>query len=326
MVKSLVIVLAAAAIINGANACGVEHIGELRDFTERKLRGSSVSGTYCTFDEQSPFNLPALPTLPKRLTPEQAFSPVELEYAETTEDSKMVLENLGGTIEVVPEDTDIFITHNGFSKELGRGSDANQTFKVAQFHFHWDSSFTGYGSEHYRGGEAFPIEMHIVAFNTKYEDIGTAVENSDGLLVMGVFGEKTNQKNEEFGKIVDAITEAEESDDGFLSGAHIELEDFSLEELLSPIDSAKFDTYKGSLTTPSCNQVVTWVVMHDTLKIKGSQLETFHEAHKSESELIAPNYRELQARNGRKVYRSQKLCKSGDIECRLTELLEQAGL
>ncbi|GBG33723.1 Carbonic anhydrase [Hondaea fermentalgiana] len=330
-VKGLAGVLAAAAVLGSGEACSTNHIRELKDFAAseagRKLRGSAISGTYCTLDEQSPINLPSLPTLRASLTPEQAYSPIEIEFHETDEDSKMILENLGGTIEVVPEHTDIYITHNSHAKELGRGVDVNETYQVAQFHFHWDTSFSGYGSEHYRGGEAFPIEMHIVSFNTKYGDIGTAVGNDDGLLVIGIFGEKSKRKlaNEEFSKISDAILEAEESDDGFLADAHVELEDFSLETMISSIDLAKYDSYKGSLTTPSCNQIVSWVVMHDTLKLSAEQIRAFQKAHKSESELIAPNYREIQARNGRTVHRSQILCDPKDKDCRLGEFLSLQG-
>lgn len=326
MTKAFVLAIM-ATLMASAQACGVEHISSLRDYaaTEeggRMLRGNSISGTYCELAEQSPINLPSLPSV-QTLTPEQAYSAIEIEY-EDVDHGHWVLENLGGTIEMVPENITILVRHNSLAYMEGRSSDVNMTYQVAQFHFHWDTSFTGYGSEHTRGMDSYPIEMHIVTFNTKYGDISTAAGNPDGLLVIGVFGKKTTSKNAQFEKIVDTIVEAEESDAGFLKDAEVEVEEFSLEEMLSSVDLAKYDTYKGSLTTPSCNQVVTWVVMHDELRLSRSQIQTFQDAHKDDDTKIAPNYREVLPRNGRAVFRSQNLCKS--FNCRMESMLNQLGL
>ncbi|GBG27837.1 Carbonic anhydrase [Hondaea fermentalgiana] len=303
MIKSVALVVA-AALVGSSEACGTDYVRELKDYVasdaHRELRGDVLSGTYCDLTEQSPINLPALDSV-VGLNPVQDIPAIEIEYAETDAESKMILENLGGTIEVVPEHTDIFIKNNSIAQMIGRGSDSGDTYQVAQFHFHWDSNFTGYGSEHYRGNAAYPIEMHIVTFNTKYDNISNALAQDDGLLVIGIFGSTSETPNSEFDKIVTAI----EDSDSFIEDDHVDLEEFSLEDMIAEIDLSKFDSYKGSLTTPNCNQVVSWVVMHDTLELSEEQIEVFQQAHKSETELIAPNYRELQDLNGRTIYRSQ---------------------
>ena len=36
-------------------------------------------------------------------------------------------------------------------------------------------------------GKAFSAELHLVHYNTKYGDLGTAVDKPDGLAVLGMF-------------------------------------------------------------------------------------------------------------------------------------------
>lgn len=47
---------------------------------------------------------------------------------------------------------------------------------------------------------------------------------------------------------------------------------FSLSSILSGLDSERFYTYKGSLTTPPCAEAVTWVVFSDYLPISVFQV------------------------------------------------------
>lgn len=41
---------------------------------------------------------------------------------------------------------------------------------------------------------------------------------------------------------------------------------------LLPKDLSQYFTYHGSLTTPPCNEVVTWIDFRETVKIKSSQV------------------------------------------------------
>lgn len=47
---------------------------------------------------------------------------------------------------------------------------------------------------------------------------------------------------------------------------------FSLSSILSGLDTERFYTYKGSLTTPPCAEAVTWVVFSDYLPISVFQV------------------------------------------------------
>ena len=72
---------------------------------------------------------------------------------------KSSLENNGHAIMLKP-----FPSQNYPPKISGGGLDG--TYEFAQLHFHWGDS-ENKGSEHQIDGQAFPMEAHLVHFNTK---------------------------------------------------------------------------------------------------------------------------------------------------------------
>ncbi|XP_076823239.1 carbonic anhydrase 2-like [Clavelina lepadiformis] len=59
-------------------------------------------------------------------------------------------------------------------------------YKAVQFHAHWAKS-NGKGSEHTINDKRYWGELHIVLYNTDYEDFESAVSKSDGLAVLAFF-------------------------------------------------------------------------------------------------------------------------------------------
>ena len=113
------------------------------------------------------------------------------------------------------------------------------------------------GSEHYLEGAQYPLEIHFVHVNLKYGNLAVALASgqSDALLVVGqMFAVGTRQS-----ATMDTIV------DGIVAG------DFEKERSLVMSDlmdsSHGYYTYPGSLTTPKCNPIVTWVVLASVLDI-----------------------------------------------------------
>jgi len=66
------------------------------------------------------------------------------------------------------------------------GGPLDSTYHLAQFHAHWGGE-NGRGSEHTVDGKMFSAELHLVHYNSKYGDFGSAADKPDGLAVLGIF-------------------------------------------------------------------------------------------------------------------------------------------
>ena len=68
-------------------------------------------------------------------------------------------------------------------------------FILAQAHLHWGDGNSP-GSEHFLNGEQHFAEMHFVHYNAKYDSLGSAYTEEDGLAVLGFFIEIGTDKLE----------------------------------------------------------------------------------------------------------------------------------
>ena len=76
------------------------------------------------------------------------------------------------------------------STAMLKGGPLADPYKVLQLHFHWGSDDTK-GSEHTYDGMAFPMELHVVHWNSRYKksdgspDLDKILASVDGLAVTG---------------------------------------------------------------------------------------------------------------------------------------------
>lgn len=143
-----------------------------------------------------------------------------------------------------------------------------QTFKLIQFHVHTPS-------EHTVNGVSFPMELHFVHKN----------ETTGKLAVIGVLV-KEGAENDFLKPLVEHLPAAtdEKYDDA--------TEQFNIADFL-PSNKSYF-TYGGSLTTPPCSEIVTWLVMENSVEASHAQIEDFHNLEHS-------NNRPIQLLNGRSI-------------------------
>lgn len=178
------------------------------------------------------------------------------------------------------------------------GGNLGVEFAFAQFHFHWGKS-KNKGSEHTINGKIFPAELHLVHFNTKYKTIGDAVSQEDGLAVLGIMLKIAREDNEKLSPIIDGLSTITHSgSNGTLATP------FALSDLL-PDDVTTFYRYSGSLTTPTCNEVVTWTVFEDPITISNNQIEEFRKLLDDAENPIVDNFRPAQPLKGRLLEKIQ---------------------
>ena len=84
------------------------------------------------------------------------------------------------------------------------GADLPGKFIFAQGHFHWGNK-SSVGSEHTVGGKRFPLELHLVHYNSKYLTIKEALKYGDGLAVLSVLFEISEEDNQALLPITDIV-------------------------------------------------------------------------------------------------------------------------
>ena len=164
--------------------------------------------------------------------------------------------NNGHTIEQRYEDTGSTIYFNGVSYEL------------AQFHFHTLS-------EHVVDSRHALMEMHLV-FS---EPGGT------NLVIGQLFG-PARGNNQFIQKLIDAGLPQKDGDETITTDL-IDVGD-------GLVNTNSYYTYSGSLTTPPCSEVVTWVVLKKHGVLSKEQFQAFRK-------ILGNNFRPVQDQNGREV-------------------------
>merc|ERR1712055_395064 len=178
----------------------------------------------------------------------------------------------------------------GSADVLGEG----QSYQMLQLHFHWGAD-NSRGSEHTINGEEFPMEMHIV-----HAKVGLTVEEAlatpDGLAVVGQMFEISDEDNEVLTPLIESLANIEDFDAKFdMINSPLKVQD------LLPLPDSEFVNYPGSLTTPTCNEAVRWILFKQPIKISARQMEAIRVLKDKGDMPIVDNYRPPQPLNGRVV-------------------------
>lgn len=139
-------------------------------------------------------------------------------------------------------------------------------FDLLQFHFHASS-------EHTVQGSAYPMELHLVHQNA-----------AGALAVIGVLIAE-GLENPVFNPIWDNLSALTAED--FPLPNPLNLDD------LLPADQRTY-RYTGSLTTPPCSEIVSWLVMAAPIEMSQAQIQAF-------AAIYDGNARPVQALNGRYI-------------------------
>ena len=185
-------------------------------------------------------------------------------------------------------------------------------FDFLQMHWHWGSN-SSQGSEHTLDGAEFPIEIHLVHVNSKY-DLATALTQSDGLAVLGVFYEISAEDNPALEQILAVVDDvAMQQRMARRKGARATTTEadlpmsFMLKDVM-PADTTDYYYYQGGLTTPTCNEVVLWTNFMSKATISEAQLAKFRMLTSSDGKTLNNNYRPPQPLGDRTIYATKVTC------------------
>ncbi|XP_064459330.1 carbonic anhydrase 6-like [Ornithodoros turicata] len=123
-------------------------------------------------------------------------------------------------------------------------------------HFHWTS-------EHVVNGVRFAMEAHFVLYNGKYKDINSAREHDDGLEVVAALFQVRALPNPKLRRLLSGISRV-------LDPHQKTTIAMALDDLL-PVYISTYFRYPGSLTTPLCDEVVTWTLLYPPSSVGAKQ-------------------------------------------------------
>jgi len=181
------------------------------------------------------------------------------------------------------------------------GGPLGENYNILQLHFHWGAD-NSRGSEHTYSGREYPLEMHIVHYDSTLPDVPTILNTPKGLAVTGFMFDidHTGTDNAALQPLLNGISSVLTAGSGI--PYNTAAEGFNLNDLISPIaTTSEYTYYSGSLTTPTCNEVVEWINILTPLKISSSQMAMFRTLMNGDGKPIVDNYRPPQPLNNRPV-------------------------
>ncbi|KAF7995028.1 hypothetical protein HCN44_004500 [Aphidius gifuensis] len=162
------------------------------------------------------------------------------------------------------------VTNNGHTIQVAlkgqpllSGGGLETNYQLDQMHFHWEA-------EHTINGYRDPLELHLVHYNKKYNNFTTALKHENSISVVAVLFEKSEVDNKHLQPIIDAAKQV--SNWELKSKIDIDVQGTVLPTLFIPADRTMYYRYDGSLTTPTCQEIVTWFIMTEKLPVSVSQV------------------------------------------------------
>ena len=138
--------------------------------------------------------------------------------------------------------------------------------------------------------------MHLVYLNSKYKNVGQCVEDTNAcLVVLAIWFEIGPTES----LLYDIPLERLVKFDSEVKCASHLLRDVLVDQIID--DYIFYYQYHGSLTTPNCYEVVTWIVLNHRPKVTHSQLTLFRKLQTKGGQPLVDNFRPIQDTHGRQI-------------------------
>ncbi|XP_064609935.1 carbonic anhydrase-related protein 10-like [Liolophura sinensis] len=208
---------------------------------------------------------------------------------------------------------DLTLTFDLDDEDSGVFIDGPLTYRYRLNHliFHFGSA-DDRGSEHVIAGTAFPLEIQFVAYNSDlFSSFKQAAVASFGVIVISLLGQTSAANNNTYldALIKDAESISYKGDSKVVSDVYV--------DGLIP-NTSQYITYEGSLTTPGCHEVVTWIVLNKPVYVTPTQLASLRTVHKEgrgkDDRLMENNFRPVMPLNNRAI--RTNILPSESPECR----------
>ncbi|XP_073521577.1 carbonic anhydrase 4 [Phyllobates terribilis] len=225
-------------------------------------------------------------------------SPIDIVTKNAKFDSNLIAFKFEG----YDKELELELTNNGHTAKLSQSKETIQisggglsgTYIASQLHFHWGSTETS-GSEHSLDGKKYPIELHIVHTKKEARSESSGGSTTSGAYAVLGFFFKEGKSNDGYTNLINGLSEISYKDN-ITTVSKVKLQD------LIPSDLKVFYRYEGSLTTPPCDEIVTWTLFAEPIELSKAQIETFYGKLKySDGIQMIENFRPIQNLNERTI-------------------------
>ncbi|XP_039766633.1 carbonic anhydrase 4-like isoform X2 [Ornithorhynchus anatinus] len=164
----------------------------------------------------------------------------------------------------------IKVTNDGHSANVNlrpgawlSGGGLSGNYTAQSFHLHWGKGLNFPGAEHLLEGTRASMELHVV--HTKDGlPMNKAVKLKDGVVVLAFMTNVSDPSPSEaswndFTSFLGLVPEKDNEQPVFGN--------FSLKGLLGAVKTLHYYFYQGSLTTPLCQEVVSWIVFREPILV-----------------------------------------------------------
>ncbi|XP_012288802.1 carbonic anhydrase 2 [Orussus abietinus] len=207
-------------------------------------------------------------------------------------DGEATLSNNGRTASV-------YLCGNRIPSWISGGPLLQDVYDFHHVHFHWGKD-NCFGCEHTINGTWFSMEAHAVHWNRKYFTFEAALQQKDGLCVLGyLFLATSTWPHPLLEKITDNLKHIVDP------GKDVKIPPNCLSWMRSAIFCEGYYFYHGSLTQDperTSTDCVLWVVFPTILRISTSQVEEFRKLKNIHGESIMANCTSVQPLRGRKIF------------------------
>ncbi|CAC5401933.1 CA [Mytilus coruscus] len=226
----------------------------------------------CGFSRQSPIDI--------NTTYVTYGRPYEIRYNQENQDLPGNLINNGHTTAFYFEEKARYL--------YGVPGSPKDKFLLNELHFHFGNDRI-HGSEHSINGQFFPIEVHMVHYNSKYRQPRIASMMPDGIIAVSVFLRIRSGPPNHVDTFIKTNIPRVKDPKGKAVKADLN------PSLLLPF-KRDFYTYRGSVSVPPCKNNIRWIIMKETRDISIFAYRAFLTLKTKEGEIISKygNFRPIQ--------------------------------
>lgn len=144
--------------------------------------------------------------------------------------------------------------HSSKKPMVKNGLFGKDTFVMEDIHFHW-GSFRNRGTEHKIDGLSYSLEAHLVHRNIRFKSFEDAKGKHKGIVVLAIPFQEMQVGVSTLVDLVNLLPRV------IFNGNKTTFDgDFVMDKMFFLKKERPYFVYEGSLTTPVCDERVTWVI------------------------------------------------------------------